>query len=80
MRRNGAWKISLILMAAKMMMMMMVVVTTAAKGRMPPLPLSALGESVEDERREPRRKGQFTNDIWGIGGLKIAKCNNKQYC
>ena len=78
MRRNGAWKISLILMAAKMMMMM-VVVTTAAKGRMPPLPLSALGESVEDERREPRRKGQFTDDIWGIGGLKIAKLNNKQY-
>ena len=76
MRWNGAWKISLILMAAKMMMM---VVTTAAKGRMPPLPLSALGESVEDERREPRRKGQFTDDIWGIGGLKIAKLNNKQY-
>ena len=68
----------MILMAAKKMMMMMVV-TTAAKGRMPPLPLSALGESVEDERREPRRKGQFTNDIWGIGGLKIAKSKNKQY-
>ena len=46
---------------------------------MPPLPLSALGESVEDERREPRREGQFTDDIWGIGGLKIAKLNNKQY-